>query len=142
MKRKQRFQPGEIFLSHASGDRRFADKLAKILRKHGIPVWYSRTHLRGAQQWQEEIGFALQRCDWFVVILSPKSVKSMWVKRELSYALIQKRFQDKIVPVIHRKCNYEKLHWTLAGFQMVSMTDDFAKGCAELLKIWQLRYNP
>jgi len=89
--KSSRRQPREIFLSHASADRRFADKLARMLRQHGLPVWYSRTHLRGAQQWQEEIGLALRRCDWFVVILSPKSVKSMWVKRELSHALIQKR---------------------------------------------------
>lgn len=66
----------------------------------------------------------------------------MWVKRELSYALIQKRFQDKIVPVLHRNCDYEKLHWTLAGFQMVDFTRDFATGCVDLLRIWALPYKP
>ena len=142
MKRPRRNLPREIFLSHSSGDRRFADKLAKALRRHAIPVWYSRTHLRGAQQWQQEIGQALQRCDWFVVVLSPQSVKSMWVKRELSYALNKKRFQDKIVPVVHRKCDHEKLHWTLDSFQMVAMTGDFAEDCAQLLRIWGLPYKP
>ncbi|HLX95590.1 MAG TPA: toll/interleukin-1 receptor domain-containing protein [Verrucomicrobiae bacterium] len=136
-KQKRRAVPREIFLSHASGDRDFADKLAQTLRKRGIAVWYSRTHLRGAQQWQAEIGRALRRCDWFMVILSPKSVRSMWVKRELSYALIQKRFQDKIVPVIYRKCNYEQLHWTLASFQMVDLTGGYTIGCRSLLKTWR-----
>jgi hypothetical protein len=69
-----------------------------MLPNHGIGVWYSRTHLRGAQEWQQEIGLALRRCDWFVVILSPRSVKSMWVKRELSYALNQRRFENRIIP--------------------------------------------
>ena len=138
VKHKRRILPKEIFLSHASGDRKFADKLAKFLRQNGIAVWYSRTHLRGAQQWQREIGAALQRCDWFVVVLSPKSVKSMWVNRELSYALIQKRFQDRIVPVLHRQCDYEKLHWTLASFQIVNLTGVFAEGCCDLLRIWAL----
>jgi hypothetical protein len=132
---------GTFFLSHASGDRRFANELAKALRRHGVAVWYSRTHLREAQQWQEEIGFALRRCDWFAVVLSPRAVKSMWVKRELSDALIQKRFQDKIVPILHRNCDYEKLHWTLAGFQMVDFTSNFATGCADLLRIWALQYK-
>ena len=84
-------------------------------------------HLRGGQQWQEEIGLALRRCDWFVVILTPQAVRSMWVKRELSYALIQRRFQNRIVPVVRRKCDYEKLHWALASFQMVNAAGDFAE---------------
>lgn len=28
-------------------DRRFANRLANILRQHGVKVWYSRTHSRG-----------------------------------------------------------------------------------------------
>jgi len=130
--------PEEIFLSHASGDRKFASKLARLLRKNGLPVWYSRTHLRGAQQWQKEIGKALQRCDWFVVILSPKSVKSMWVERELSFALNQKRYQDRIIPILLRNCNHQKLNWTLASFQMVDFTKSFSAGLPDLLKIWGL----
>lgn len=141
MKRPRQTLPREIFLSHSHTDRRFADKLATTLRQHGIPVWYSRTHLRGAQQWQQEIGQALQRCDWFVVILTPNSVKSMWVKRELSYALNQKRLLNKIVPVVYRKCDFEDVHWTLGTLQMVSMTGDFTKGCSVLLKTWGRELN-
>lgn len=61
----------------------------------------------------------------------------MWVKRELSYALIQKRFENKIVPVLYEDCDFEKLHWTLASFQMVSFTGGFAEGIDELLKTWR-----
>lgn len=138
MKAKRPVLPKEIFLSHASGDRRFATKIASLLRKNGIAVWYSRTHLRGAQRWQKEIGKALQRCDWFVVVLSPKSVKSMWVERELSFALNQKRYQDKIVPILLRKCNHQKLNWTLTSFQIVNFTGVFSDGYQDLLKIWRL----
>jgi len=138
VKRQRQNLPREVFLSHASDDRDFADRLVKTLREHGIPVWYSRTHLRGAQQWQAEIGRALRRCDWFIVILSPKSVRSMWVKRELSYALIQKRFEDKIVPVLYRKCDYEKLHWTLKSLQIVDLSRTFAAGSRDLLRTWHL----
>ncbi len=65
----------------------------------------------------------------------------MWVKRELSYALIQRRFQNRIVPVVRRKCDYEKLHWALASFQMVNAAGDFAGVCRELLRTWGLRYK-
>jgi len=73
--------PEEIFLSHSSADRPFTTKLADVLRRHGIPVWYSDTNILGAQQWHDEIGVALGRCDWLVLVLSPSSVASKWVKR-------------------------------------------------------------
>jgi len=55
--------PDEVFLSHSSEDRELASSLAKVIRAHGVPVWYSDTDIRGAQQWHDEIGDALQRCD-------------------------------------------------------------------------------
>lgn len=61
--------------------------MAEVLKRHGVPVWYSRVNIRGAQQRHDEIGAALRRCDWFAVLLSPHSVRSMWVKRELLFAL-------------------------------------------------------
>jgi len=90
--------PNEVFLSHSSLDRQFASDLAGMMRRHGIPVWYSQTNIVGAQQWQDEIGAALQRCDWFAVILSPQSADSMWVKREVSYALQQNRLKTRLSP--------------------------------------------
>jgi len=87
--------PHEVFLSHSSEDRDFASLLADKLRRHGIPVWYSQTNIIGAQQWHDEIGAALQRCDWFAVVLSPQSVESMWVKRELLNALEQRSIREQ-----------------------------------------------
>ena len=55
--------PQEIFLSHSANDREFINKLANAIRRHGLPVWYSQTNILGAQQWHDEIGDALQRCD-------------------------------------------------------------------------------
>ena len=111
--------PNELFLSHAHEDREFAGSLAEVIRHHGIPVWYSQTNILGAQQWLDEIGAALQRCDWFAVILSPQSVQSMWVKRELSYALLENRFENRIVPIRYQVSDYSALSWILPQFQMV-----------------------
>jgi hypothetical protein len=69
--------PNEVFLSHASQDHEFVTVLAEVLRRHGIPVWYSRTDIIGSKVWHDEIGAALNRCDWFVVVLSPASIVSM-----------------------------------------------------------------
>jgi hypothetical protein len=55
--------PQEVFLSHSDRDRPFVTELADMMRHHGIPVWYSRTNILGAQQWHDEIGAALRRCE-------------------------------------------------------------------------------
>lgn len=133
--------PHEVFLSHSSFDRQFATDLASVMRRHGIPVWYSQTNILGAQQWQAEIGAALQRCDWFVVILSTHSVDSMWVRRELSYALEQTRFDNRIVPITFEAADFDRLSWTLSLFQKIDFTAAFDGGCAELLRIWGIGYR-
>lgn len=141
MTRKQSPLPREVFLSHSAKDRRFAQKIANVLRSHGVPVWYSATNIVGAKQWHDEIGKALARCDWFAVVLSPHSVKSEWVKRELLYALNDPRYKKRIVPISHKPCNHMNLSWTLGEFQFVDFTTEFDEGCRSLLRIWGLGYE-
>ena len=104
--------PKEIFLSHSSQDENIARSIANTLRNHGVPVWYSPTNIRSAQQFHDEIGKALKRCDWFLLLLTPNSIKSRWVKRELMYALIHGQYEDHIIPVLAADCSYRSLSWT------------------------------
>jgi hypothetical protein len=133
--------PKELFISHSSDDRKFVSRLTQVLERHGIPFWYSRRNLVAAQQWHDEIGAALERCDWFLIVLSPAAVKSEWVKRELLYALNDNRYSDRIVPVVAKSCQYKKLSWTLDGFQRVDFTNVFEDACPELLRVWSVGYK-
>lgn len=134
--------PNEVFLSFSSLDWRFASKIAELLRRHGITVWHSESNILGAQQWYDEIGKALRRCDWFVVLLSPNSIKSVWVERELTFALNQQRYNERIVPVVFETCNYEQFSWSLSLYQIVDFTYDFETGCRALLRVWGIGYRP
>lgn len=133
--------PQEIFLSHSSEDRQFADQIARELRRHGIPVWYSPHNILGAQQWHDEIGDALRRCDWFIILLSAYSVRSFWVKRELCYALRQGRYVGRITPVLLAPCDYEQFSWTLPDLQFVDLTVGFETGLRSLLRGWGIGYK-
>ena len=132
--------PTEVFVSHSHKDRAFVEWLIGVLRRHRIPVWYSDTHIQGAQQWHDEIGRALQRCDWFILVLSPDAVDLRWVKRELLYALQQDRFEGRIAPLLHRACDYEQLSWTLPQLQIIDFARSFDDGCRELLRMWGVQY--
>lgn len=134
--------PKEVFLSHSKRDRSFAERLLRLLRSHGIRVWYSPRTLVPAQKWHSEIGRALGRCDWFIVVLSRNAVKSEWVERELVYALNHSQYRRHIVPVLKELCDFEKLSWTLGGFQFADFTAEFETGCRNLLRTWGLEYKP
>ena len=133
--------PAEVFLSHSHHDKRLAARLARELRRHGVAAWYSERHIAGAQQWLDEIGRALKRCDWFIVVLTPEAVDSMWVKREVAAALIDKKYNGCIVPLLAKSCDYEQLAWPLTTLQMISLLP-FTKGVAELLRVWGIGYGP
>jgi len=66
----------------------------------------------------------------------------MWVKRELSFALQQNRFEDRIVPIVYQPADINQLSWTLSLFQMVSFTGQLDDGYRDLLRIWGLGYQP
>ena len=136
MRRIKRMRPKEVFISHAHQDRKFVAKLTELLRNHGIRYWYSARHILGAQQWHDEIGKALARCDWFMVVLSPHAVKSEWVRHECLYALNDTRYVGRIVPVLYKKCRWRRLSWTLRAFQWVDFSDDTDSARRDLLRTW------
>jgi hypothetical protein len=105
MSRKRTVRPAEIFLSHSSKNVRFAHRLAKALEAHGVNSFFSKKNIHGAQEWHDEIGAALKRCDWFLLVLSPDAIRSTWVKRELVFVLQEQRFEERILPVLYKTCD-------------------------------------
>lgn len=140
MPRKRSRAPREVFLSHSSRNRAFVSRLADLLARHDIPAFFSERHIVGAQEWHDQIGKALRRCDWFLLILSPNSVNSKWVKSELMYALNDDRYRERIVPILFRTCDYNALSWTLSAIQMVDFRGSFDAGCRDLLAIWKKKH--
>ena len=135
-------KPREIFISHSHKDIDFASKLAEILKRYRLKFWYSEQDIVGSKKWHDEIGKALSRCDWFVLVLSSNSIKSKWVKQELLFALNDVRYEDKIVPVLFKKCDPLGLSWTLGNFQIIKFTTSFKKGFSDLLRVWGIKYQP
>jgi hypothetical protein len=133
--------PKEVFLCHSSLDWEIANKIAELLRRHGVPYGHGPSSIRGAQQWHDEVGDALERCDWFVILLSPDSIKSKWVKRELIFALDEEHYEKCIIPAVIRVGNYRRFGWSCRSYQFVDFTEDFEKGCRALLRIWGIGYQ-
>ncbi len=113
-----------------------ATAFARTLRAHGLPVWFSLTSILGAQQWHDEIGAALHRCDWFLLLLSPHALDSAWVKREYLFALNSGRFDKRITPIVISDCDPLQLSWTLDVIQRLDSRAGFADCCRSMLRVW------
>jgi hypothetical protein len=131
-----------LFLSHAHLNKPFADDLADMLAVHGVETWYSARQILCADQWHDEIGKALDRCDWFLLVLSPSALKSTWVKRELLYALDAPKYFGRISPLLVRNCPWQKLSWTLGSIQRCDFRRSFDVGSRDLLRVWGIEYRP
>ena len=92
----------KVFISYSRKDIKFARRLAGDLESAGFDVWWDISDLKGGDDWVRFIPAAIEACQFFVVLLSPDSVKSEWVSKEYSYAL---RLRKKIVPAMIRQCD-------------------------------------
>jgi len=96
----------KVFLSHSSKDKAFARKLSEELRANGVDVWIDEAELRIGDSLIDKIGSAINEADFIAVILSPNSVNSSWVQKELSLALT-KEFANKnvkVLPILKEPC--------------------------------------
>lgn len=135
-------RPSACFLSHSSkseSDQDFADKLAATLQQHGIETWFSVQRVSGGEDFVQAIHNALVRCDYFLILLSKNIIGSMWVERELNYALSQERLKDKIIPLQRDEHDWGTFNFALDIIQRVDFSD-FDGGCRELLRIWGITY--
>ena len=73
--------------------------------------------------------------------VSEDTLAMEWVKREFVYALQQRRYRNRIVPLLYKTCDSQKLSWTLSSLQYVEFRKDFHQGCRDLLALWKIGYQ-
>lgn len=76
-----------VFLSHSSKDAEFVGRLAAELKTHGIEFWLDDHELDIGDPLYHTIGEAIEKADYFAVVLSQNSIDSNWVQNELNLAL-------------------------------------------------------
>lgn len=126
-----------IFISHSHRDNDFGLQLIEDLRQvigDESAVWYdSKGGLHGGDVWWREIIKELKQRNIFIVILSPNSVRSYYVKEEIEKARIRHIHRRmKIIPVLYQKC---RIPDDLETIQIVSFVDKTYKDAFQELMI-------
>lgn len=91
---------GPIFISHASADDAFVRELRETLEAHRLPVWVDSRNLRGGSKLESAIEEAIENARMILVVLSPNSVNSPWVRREIKKALEVEKAGNGYVRII------------------------------------------
>jgi hypothetical protein len=110
-------KPMRIFFSYAALDRDFAKDIASQLSEEGYDVSYPDQDLSAGDNWSLKIGEALRDSKAMVVLLTPESVESEWVRREIEYALGSKNYKGRLITVLVRPT--ENIPWILRKFPMI-----------------------
>jgi len=99
-------QDTSIFLSHNREDKEFVRQLAEDLRRAGITAWLDEAEIEPGDSIIDKIEEGLHGSKYLAIILSPTSVNSSWVKRELRTVLHQQITlgNKTVIPLLYKKC--------------------------------------
>lgn len=75
-----------LFISFSTKDQEFADRLHADLQGNGVRCWFAPHDVKGGRKLHEQIDEAIRAYDKLLLILSPQSMKSEWVKTEIARA--------------------------------------------------------
>jgi hypothetical protein len=99
--RKGKFVSGiDIFLSYSREDRAAVRHIAESFEAEGLDVWWDAA-LKSGQTFDEVIEQRLKEAKAVVVLWSPRSVTSRWVRAEATLA----DRKNKLVPAIIEPCD-------------------------------------
>jgi len=92
----------QVFFSYVPKDEEFARSLSTQLVKRGLRVWLPEEQVFPGDNVWRRIGEALENSRAMVVLLSPDSVRSENLRREIEFALGNPNYEGRVFPVVVR----------------------------------------
>jgi hypothetical protein len=112
-----------VFLSYSRRDAGFVGRLADDLMTRGIDSWLDTDDLptEDEDRWRRSVVQGIRESDAIILVLSPDSVRSAAVERELTIGAEMTR---RIIPIMHRRCTLsDGVMFELAGLQRTDFVD-------------------
>ncbi|SCX26107.1 TIR domain protein [Agrobacterium sp. DSM 25558] len=96
----------KIFISHSTSDNIFVQKLAADLVEADLPVWIDKWELGLGSPIFETVLAEINVSAYLILVLSPRSIRSEWVQKEIELALAQEQKLGRVllVPVMLEEC--------------------------------------
>lgn len=122
----------KIFISYSHKDREFVERLAHALLEAGEDVWFDQWEILGGDSLVEKIfEEGLSSASAFVVVISPESVKSKWVREELDVATVRRiEGVTKVIPLV---IGNAKIPSALRALVWIDMREKFDEGVQKII---------
>lgn len=134
--------PPSVFLSHNHADKPFVRQLAADLDNQGIPYWLDEAEIKVGESLIEKIRAGIDKVEFVAVVLSPNSVASPWVQREVDVAMNQEIAgrRVKVLPLMYKSC---ELPGFLLGKRYADFTDErrYAAALEDLVRSLGVVFN-
>ncbi len=123
-----------VFISYSSRDRSFAERLARDLSEHGISTWFDAWEVKVGDSILDRISQGIDEHDYLAVVLTPDSVASPWVHKELEIGVQKQLAQGKptLLPVLHKQCDIPAF---LRGTHYADFTASYDEGFDEMIRV-------
>lgn len=132
----------DCFLSHFSGDKPFAKRLAQDLGLRGLHIWVDENEIDVGDSLSDTIQSGLSNSYSFAIILTEESLSRPWVKEELRAAYALRREGNfKILPILYRECEIPLflLDYAYADFRIDNQYDKGVPSLERSIKNAMLR---
>jgi hypothetical protein len=132
-KRKLKKKQEKIFISHSNKDKDFVIRLSNDLKIAGYQIWYSGWEIKVGNSIVKKINEGLAESSHLAVVLSPNSVTSEWVQRELNSVLMEQLSKRNItiLPILYQECEIPLL---LRDILYADMSTNYKAGLEQLLQ--------
>ncbi len=119
-----------FFISYSRADTALQRKIVAELRERRVNVWVDTENLiPGSPAWEREIEKSIRGAAGIIVLLSPESNNSEWVRREISFT---EEHDKRIFPVLIHGDENDSVPLRLSSHQRVDLRRNFSKGLDEL----------
>jgi hypothetical protein len=117
----------KVFISHSSKDEALASKVVSHLERAGLDVWYDKREIMPGDNWGDKIAQGLRESDAMVILLTPGALESDFMRRDIDFALSQKPFKRRVVPVLvgnSERLHGEEIPWIFDRLQTINLKDN------------------
>lgn len=116
----------KVFISHgaSSKDGALAEKLGESLNAAGLDVLCDRIDFHAGKTLNDALRQGLSESDAMVVLLTPSALDSEFIHRDIEYALGEKRFKGRLIPVIvgdSESFPSERIPWILKRLKTITL---------------------
>lgn len=119
----------KVFINYSPKDEDLATELVARLEAAGLDAWFKKREILPGDNWAEKTSEGLKESDAMVVLLTPNSLESEAVQNNISYALGDKSFSQRLIPVLVgdvEKFASDRIPWILKRLKPVSLGKDSA----------------